>query len=319
MIKVFTAFAGYGTDNFALKQLGVDFECVGFSEIDKYAIMCFEKNHKGKNYGDISQIDWNVVPDFDLITGGFPCQDVSVAGKKNLNKGRTILGMELTKALKIKQPKYFLFENVKGLMSKKFENFRKQLVKSWKDCGYKIYSEVLNTKDFGIPQSRPRVFFVGIRKDIKQDFKFPEKEELKIFINDILEQNVDDKYLLKGEVLERVKLKMQDKKIFKPTNACGGHLTFIMGTLTEAFGRSGSSKEYLKSVLTIKEATNIYRKLTPKECFRLQGFLKDEINLDGLPDTQAYKLAGNGQSLNVVAKILKELNVNGGGFSSSQP
>lgn len=448
MIKVFTAFAGYGTDNFALKQLGVEFECVGFSEIDKYAIICFEKNHclkfpdmlKGEvtrphNYGDISKIDWSIVPDFDLITGGFPCQDVSVAGKQDLNKGRTILGMELTKALKIKQPRYFLFENVKGLMSKKFEDFRKQLVKSWEDCGYKVYSEVLNTKDFGIPQSRPRVFFVGIRKDIIQDFKFPEKEELKIFIKDVLEQEVDKKYLLKEHQVKKLlegiekknrfmqsklqnkdyafalkgrdykepkvvqidssgkgfnsqndriynaegvmcalpssiggdKLKIfalrsyprtnnpeQDKRDGRFQNmevrddGCSNSLTgiekdnlvidnrykdkgriydgvsptlnshgdtkggivtpIVMNTIQEAVGtRQGSSKSFIKSILNVKEAIGIFRRLTPKECFRLQGFLKDEVKLDGLSNTQAYRLAGNGQSVNVVTKILKEL------------
>lgn len=446
MIKVFTAFAGYGTDNFALKQLGIEFECVGFSEIDKYAIMCFEKNHchkfpdmlKGEvtrphNYGDISKIDWNVVPDFDLITGGFPCQDVSVAGKQDLNKGRTTLGMELTKALKIKQPKYFLFENVKGLMSKKFEEFRKQLVTSWEDCGYKIYSEVLNTKDFGIPQSRPRVFFVGIRKDINQVFSFSKKEELKIFIKDILEQNVDEKYLLKEHQVKKLlegiekknrfmQSKLQNKdyafalkgrdykepkvvydihrnddvreyldvsntlsqamgtggnnvpivnifalRSYPRTNnpeqdkqdgrfqnmevredGCSNSLTgvekdnlvidnrykdkgriydgisptlnshgdtkggivtpIVMNTIQEAVGtRQGSSKSFIKSVSNVKEITGVFRRLTPKECFRLQGFLKDEVNLDGLSDTQAYRLAGNGQSVNVVFKILKEL------------
>jgi len=454
MLKLFSAFAGYGTDNFALKQLGIDFECVGISEIDKYAWICFINNHKGFNYGDITKIDWNEVPDFDLLTGGFPCQDVSVAGKQDLNNGRTILGLELTKALKIKQPKYFLFENVKGLMSQRFKEFREKLVKSWEDCGYKIYSEILNTKDYGIPQSRARVFFVGIRKDIKQDFKFPEKEELKIFIKDILEKEVNEKYYLSELLQERFKKYLEEKeskiiamRSYPRTNnpekdkemgrfqnleprgdGCSNSLTNVQKdnlvlsvqlanknrgkipynpedremvfdinkepvsytikqaqheflvydrkgfdsrtkgfrenelspTLSQKMGTGGNNVPMVMQLcgdrdnpsLSIKEdvanslnanpmsdrqqviancldanmhkgvnSPEFYyekqhrnlvgigrlRRLTPKECFRLQGFLQDEVNLAGLSDTQAYKLAGNGQSVNVIKKIFENL------------
>jgi DNA (cytosine-5)-methyltransferase 1 len=290
MIKLFTAFAGYGTDNFALKQLGIPYELVGFSEINEYAIKCFKQNHQGNNYGDISKIDWNIVPDFDLITAGFPCQDVSNAGKQNLNKGRTILGMELTKALKIKQPKYFLFENVKGLMSDKFKDFKEQLIKSWEDCGYKVYSEVLNTKDFGIPQSRSRVFFVGIRKDIKQDFKFPEKEELKIYLKELLED-------LPFRDIPPFQSGKYGNKDRMDCLKCVDDLYFHTMTINRTH-----ANQYLLSA--DKKKCRLFSK---KEAFRLQGFLKDEVNLDGLSDNQAYRLAGNGQSVNVVTKIFSQL------------
>jgi DNA (cytosine-5)-methyltransferase 1 len=397
MLKLFSCFAGYGTDHFALKQLGIEFECVGFSEIDKYAIQCFQQNHQGKNYGDISQINWQEVPDFDLITGGFPCQDVSSAGKMDLSKGRTILGMELTKALHIRQPKYFLFENVKGLMSQRFEQFRTELIKSWEDCGYKIYYKVLNSKDYGIPQSRPRVFFVGIRKDIEQTFDFPEIEELKIFIKDILEPEVDEKYYLSPLLQERFSKYLIDKEnklLLSPYNfkhKAGGtqqtytqdvcsvqlanknrgkipynpedrQMTFdinkepISYTIKQAqheflvydkkdlssFRTRNLTKDvspalqsamshgntiplviancikvggiptkpehfYEKKPHNITGESGRLRRLTPKECFRLMGFLNDEINLEGLSDTQKYRLAGNGQSVNVVRKIFQNL------------
>ena len=290
MIKLFTAFAGYGIDNFALKQLEIPYELVGFSEIDKFAIKCFEQNHGGKNYGDISKIDWKEVPNFDLLTGGFPCQDVSNAGKQDLNKGRTILGLELTKALQIKQPKYFLFENVKGLMSKKFEDFRKQLVKSWEDSGYKVYYEVLNTKDYGIPHSRSRIFFVGIRKDIEQDFKFPEKEELKVFFKDIL---ID----LPFRDIPPFQSGKYGEKNRMDCLKCVDDLYFHTMTIN----RTHANQYILNSD---KTKCRLFNK---KESFRLQGFLKDEINLDGFSDNQAHRLAGNGQSLNVVSKIFSEL------------
>jgi DNA (cytosine-5)-methyltransferase 1 len=188
MVRLFEAFAGYGTSSFALKQLGIEHELVGFSEVDKYAIQCFQQNHGGKNFGDITKINWSKVPDFDLLTGGFPCQAFSTAGKQQGEADvRGQLGLELTKALKEKQPKYFLFENVKGFMSKKFSKTKEKFVKSWEDAGYKVVYKVLNTKDFGIPQNRERVWFVGIREDIDKVFDFPKPFELKLKLKDIFE------------------------------------------------------------------------------------------------------------------------------------
>ena len=205
MIRVFECFAGYGTTTFALKQLSIEHELVGFSEIDKYAIQCFQQNHGGKNFGDITKINWGEVPDFDLLTGGFPCQAFSTAGKQlGEQDARGVLGLELTRALVEKQPKYFLFENVKGFMSKKFTETREKFIKSWEDAGYNVTYKVLNTKDFGVPQNRERVWFVGIRKDIQQDFKFPEPFELKLKLKDILEENVGTKYFLRQEQVDKL-------------------------------------------------------------------------------------------------------------------
>jgi DNA (cytosine-5)-methyltransferase 1 len=342
MIRLFEAFAGYGTSSFALKQLGVEHELVGFSEIDKYAIQCFQQNHGGNNYGDITKINWKEVPDFDLLTGGFPCQAFSTAGKQlGEQDSRGVLGLELTRALKEKQPKYFLFENVKGFMSKKFKETREKFIDSWSKVGYVVQYKVLNTKDFGVPQNRERVWFVGIRKDVQQSFKFPEPFELKLKLKDILEENVDKKYYASERLIEGLKksnyrerqpmnidssvsgaLKIggDPKRIIGCTNYAfpttsvnnenrGQQLdSIVMTTLTQATGnRAGSSKEYIEHVNKVAEVSNQVRRLTPKECFRLQGFLNDKINLDGLSDTQKYKLAGNGQSVNVVKLILKEL------------
>ena len=125
MIKLFEMFAGFGGASFALKKAGIPFECVGYSEIDKYAIQCYEQNHCNKeeypdddgipfevlephNYGDCSKIDLKDLPDFDLLTGGFPCQDVSIAGKRDLSKGRTNLYLEILKIAKIKKPMFMV-------------------------------------------------------------------------------------------------------------------------------------------------------------------------------------------------------------------
>ena len=358
MIKIFEAFAGYGTSSFALKQLGVEHELVGFSEIDKYAIECFKNNHCTKsllddwyaplNYGDITKINWSEVPDFDLLTGGFPCQAFSTAGKqKGEADARGVLGLELTRALIEKQPKYFLFENVKGFMSKRFKETREKFVQSWVDAGYSVTYKVLNTKDFGVPQNRERVWFVGIRKDINKDFSFPEPFELKLKLKDVLEHNVDEKYFLKKEQVEKLfkHLKQQKEKgnsfgvdalpmdvnkssrclsarDYKQPKCISTYRHSYLGfkgydnisvslKSSEGSGNQALVIDRSKCVCNEGKDSMVYdgqvRRLTPKECFRLQGFLNDEVNLEGLSDTQKYKLAGNGQSVNVVKLLLKEL------------
>lgn len=308
MLRVFETFAGYGTASFALKKIGIKYELVGWSEINKAAIKCFKNNHcnveyNGKeevvspdNWGDITKIDWSKVSDFDLLTGGFPCQTFSIAGKQEGDKDiRGLLGFELTKALKEKKPKYFLFENVKGFLSSRFDDVGSKLVNSWKEAGYRVEYRVLNTSDYGIPQLRPRIWFVGIRDDLPvRFFKWPVKQELKLNVGDLLEEQVDNKYWCDDKKVSKIyenlkKLNRESAYFTQPMNE-----GWISKTLT-----CGGEK-------VIKQ-NGKYRYLIPKEWFRLQGFLKDEVNLEGLTDNQCYKLAGNGQSVNVVKLLLKEL------------
>ena len=141
--------------------------CVGFSEIDKYASAVLRYHYPNiPNYGDIQKIQWDTVPDFDLLTGGVPCQSWSVAGKRGgFDDARGNMWFEFSRCLRAKQPKIFIAENVKGLLShdggKSFERIAEELC----DCGYAIDFEVLNAKNFGVPQSRERVFIVGKRLD----------------------------------------------------------------------------------------------------------------------------------------------------------
>ena len=124
MIKIFEAFAGYGSQLMALKRLNIPFESIGISEIDKYAIKAYEAIHgQVENYGDITKIDWNTVPEFNLFTYSFPCTDISTAGKQaGLTKGsntRSSLLWECEKAIATKKPKFLVMENVKALINKK--------------------------------------------------------------------------------------------------------------------------------------------------------------------------------------------------------
>ena len=167
MIKVFSCFSGVGFDAFALEKAGIDFEVVGISEIDKNALKIYELNHPNiKNYGDCTKIIAEELPDFDLLTAGWPCLDVSIVGKRDLSKGRTNLYKEALRIVKAKHPKYLLFENVKGLLSmgengnKKERLLIDKIVSELKELGYGVSWKCLNSKHYGIPQSRERVWIV---------------------------------------------------------------------------------------------------------------------------------------------------------------
>ena len=215
-IKVFTAFSGYDSQMMALNRVAerhkgaIGFDLVGWSEIDKYAIKAHDlifPQYKDRNYGDISQIDWAQVPDFDLFTYSAPCQDWSVAGLQRGGKEgsgtRSSLLWECRKAVIAKRPKYLLLENVKALVSKKFIPYFKKWCDELNEYGYYNYWKVMNAKDFGVPQNRERVFLVSIRKDVDSgDFLFPEEFELTTFLKDVLEENVDEKYYLSEKSID---------------------------------------------------------------------------------------------------------------------
>ena len=391
-IKLFEMFAGYGGASFALKKAGIPFECVGYSEIDKYAIDCYNQNHSfemrnlldcseqiPKNYGDCTKIDPNNLPDFDLLTGGFPCQSFSVAGKGlGEQDTRGTLFHDIIRIAEVKKPKYMLLENVKGLTNKRHKDTFNKIISELERIGYIVRWKVLNSKEHGIPQNRERVFFVCFRLDYQFDyeiFKFPEKEELKIFLKDILEDNVDEKYYLKEKQINQLlphhevsycidanyhkgtnikgfieKKRRQLIQLNNPThsnnrvysnegisptiNTMGGgnRQPFIhiknatkKGYLVAAIGdginleqpnsktRRVRVQKGMSSTLQTNDQRAVItqefriRKLTPKECFRLMGFLNDEIKLDYLSNTQKYKLAGNGWDINLVSKIFDKM------------
>lgn len=200
MIKVFEAFAGYGSQRMALRNLGIEHEVVAISEFDKYADASYQAIHgETWNMGDITKIDVNDVPDHDLFTYSFPCQDISVAGKgKGFSKDsgtRSGLLWESERIIKAKKPKYLLMENVKNLISEKFMPGFVEWILALEELGYSNYYEVLNAKDFGIPQNRERVFMVSILGE-HEPYVFPKPIKLEKRLKDVLEEEVDEKYYL---------------------------------------------------------------------------------------------------------------------------
>lgn len=205
----------------ALKRLGIEHEVIGISEIDKFAIKSYMAIHgKTKNFGDISKIDPTELPDFDFMTYSFPCVDVSVAGlNKGIKKGsntRSSLLWECEKIIDVKRPKYLLMENVKNLVGKKHKDDFLKWLKILEAYGYSNYWEILNAKDYGVPQNRERVFCVSILNENKKElYKFPEKLELNTRLKDLLEEEVDEKYYMKSEKADQLIYKITKEKKIK--------------------------------------------------------------------------------------------------------
>ena len=322
MLRTFEMFAGYGGGSFALDLAGIPYICIGYSEIDKHAIKTFERNHykwsgriptshyskkiTPKNYGDCREINPDDIEDFDLLMAGFPCQDCSIAGNRDLSKGKTMLINDVFRIAKAKKPKYIVLENVKGLLSinngKLWDNIRYTL----KNLGYGVAHKVLNSKDYGIPQNRERIWIVCKLGGFDfMEFQFPEKEKLKITVNDILEDDVDENYILQYHQVEHQgldKITPERDLIIQPRSDEGLRISRkICPTL---YHEMRGWTDGLHNTFIIFDG-NSWRVFTEKEVFRLMGFTKDQIQI--INTKKDYKIAGNGWDINLVSKIFKNL------------
>lgn len=235
-LRLLSLFSGIGAFEKALTRLNVPFEIINYCEIDKYASQAYSLIHnipEELNLGDIQKINPYSLPDFDLLTWGFPCKNISIAGlqegMKYVCKNCTYefsldaiekdkcpnckstnihsanesgLYIEGLKILKAKKPMYSVIENVKALTFKRNKELFNKILKDLEQAGYRNYYKVLNAKHYGIPQNRERIFIISIRKDINQDFQFPEPFDNGVRLKDLLETDVDEKYYLKGNFLK---------------------------------------------------------------------------------------------------------------------
>lgn len=258
-LRVFTAFSGYDSQCMALERLGIPYVLVGWSEIDKYAIQAHDAlfpEAKDKNFGDISKIDWNKVPDFDLFTYSFPCTNLSCAGKQegceeNSGTASSLL-WECRKTVMAKKPKYLLMENVKALVSQKFLPYFRKWQDELSKRGYSNFVKVLNSKCYGIPQNRERVFMVSIL-DEDASFHFPEPFPLKKRLKDVLEEEVDERYYLKDDAVSGI---MGNLEAMRPEGEVSGPVVYddyngritgdqsVMGTVTPNCGTSAPRNGY---------------------------------------------------------------------------
>lgn len=258
MLKLLSLFTGIGAFEKALERLNINYELVGFSEIDKFAIKSYCAIHnidENKNLGDVTKIDINNLPEFDLLTWGFPCQDISIAGKlAGIKEGtRSGLYYEGYKILKAKMPKYSIIENVKNLTSQRFKSQFESILNDLSELGYNNYWKVINAKNYGIPQNRERVFIVSIRKDIDQNtFEFPSPVELKLKLKDILEDKVDEKFYLTERGIGRL-IKKNNKLLKDCKNPC------ISSCLIAGYYKmSGNNNQYVAESNKVEKIAGIY-------------------------------------------------------------
>ena len=403
MLKVSTFCSGIGSPEVAIKNLGIEHEIIFAAEIDKYARETYLANHSTKK-----MINDMTIPDYegdewysDINISGLPCQSFSLAGKRlGELDARGLLFYDFYRYVKNQQPKYFIIENVKGLLSMDkgnvFNNWKVLLGQSENgnmflhthedSLMYNLHWKVLNTKNYGLPQNRERVFLIGIRKDLPNDFVFPKEIQLELRIKDLLEENVDKKYYLSDKIIDFYIRNSENNKIkgngfrFSPTDGdviakaittmsgsrmddnyikedviqlnpsleSGGKQPYQQNRIYDSCGISPAlcrgkadlniteHKNYIQldingkgqnsqqdrvyfedkimgcipasrtdSKVNILQSNYKIRKLTPLECFRLQGFPDDYVK--PVSNSQLYKQAGNSISVPVVENILKIL------------
>ena len=312
-----------------------EFTTIGFSEIDKYASAVLKYHWPNtKNYGDISKINWAEVPDFDLLTGGSPCQDLSIAGKrKGLEGARSGLFYEYMRAVREKRPKYFIWENVKGALSSNKGFDFGAVINEMAEAGYSLWWQVLNAKDFGIPQNRERIFVVGFRDGSPREIFFErgDNQEISSKVHPCI-----DAHYYKGHSNQRQMMEIQQLNNPKHSNDRLYSEEGISPALNTAQGGNRQPKimrqplkfldrnqkniegDYAFTVDSMNtggvKIDSRIRRLTPTECERLMG-LPDGWTAKGImndkeveiSDSQRYKLCGNGVVVNVVEELIKKL------------
>lgn len=322
-----------GGGSFALKRISekysdFEYELVGYSEVDKFAIKIFNANHNKQdkiiNYGDITSIDPNTLPDFDLFMGGFPCQPFSVAGLMqgvNDTRGRGTMLSHIVRILNVKKPKYILLENVKGFLSEKFKDTREALAEMLKEIGYSTFEDasfvctLLNTKDYGIPQNRERVWIFASLEKLPNDFgliPYPTIASGKVcnFLDPV--ETIDESNFLSVEQVNKLKerLGISSFKVTEP---------LCLDVYNKKIKTDGTCPTLTDPshcnirVLECRRGEEEVRKLTISEQFRLMGFRDGEVDFANLSYSQLGKRMGNGWDVNIVTLILenifKQLNI----------
>lgn len=319
MLRMIDLFAGIGGIRIAFEQNGV--QCVKSSEIDKYACKTYKDNFGEEPLGDITKIDPEDLPEFDIIAGGFPCQPFSLGGlRKGFEDTRGTLFFEVARLIKARKPKAFFLENVEGIVNHDSGNTLKVIEDTLMDLGYNFEWKVMNACDYGTPQNRKRWYCVGFRDDLnigfenqkgdfKSVYKFPDKCELKFTVNDVVgrKKEVDykvsdicmkniDTYLPQFKKTERYKkdnvLVANEIRASRCNFRCDG----ISPCLTAKMGTGGNNVPvYVKGK----------RKFTEKECLLLMGFpewYRIEKNT-----MHSYKQIGNSVVVTIISELAKEM------------
>ena len=282
-------FSGIGGFEYGMELSKMDFECVGYSEIDENAKSIYQRHYpKHINFGDATRIKTEKLPDFDFLVGGFPCQSFSIAGnRQGLDDTRGTLFFEIARILKDKTPRYFLLENVKGLLSHDGGRTYKKMLGVLSDLGYTISWKVYNSRNHGVPQNRERIFIIGCHREREGGLEILFKRRNKKKENDRIVKN------------GWVKLK---EDLCCRTTKNGDFYAVTTRFRCRPFKKSQDN--YVLDDIGL-------RKLTPCECERLQGFPDDWTKYgkddELISDTQRYKCCGNAVTTNVITAIVDEM------------
>jgi len=312
-IRVFEGFAGYGGASFGLKRSGLKYKVVGMSEFDSFASELLKQNFpKIKNWGDITKIDPNELPDFDLFTGGFPCQPFSSAGLQLGEEdkyGRGTLFGEIARICEVKKPKYILLENVKGLTQKKFSSTFDKIQSRMKDMGYgDVACAVLNSKDYGIPQNRERLWMFWRYGGLPNEFDIvPPKVELKKRFGDLLDANPPKELYLSDKQIEHLKEKHHIESFLVDEPLCFDVYNKKIRRDAVCITITQPEHNSLRVVEVPKNGKEIVRKMSIDEQFRFMGFKDGELDYSGQSYSQMSKRAGNGWDVNLVGILLKHI------------
>ena len=294
-MRYISLFAGIGGFDLALNRLG--HTCVWANEWDKYAADIYDKQFTNRcDRRDIASVSTSEIPDHDLLVGGFPCQAFSIAGKRRgFDDTRGTLFFEIARILKDKKPKYFILENVKGLLSHDGGNTFKTIISTLTELGYDLQWQVLNSKNFGVPQNRERVFIVGHIRGERRPEVFPIGESNEVFNEqNQISATLDSNYH-KGANWNRTFI----NQLNNPTHS--NDRVYGDSGVSPSLNTMQGGRRQPKIAIQEKKI----RRLTPLECELLQGF--PDGWTEGLSDTQRYKCLGNAVTVNVVYEIAKRL------------
>lgn len=308
-------FAGIGGFHLALSSYGS--KCVFASEWDKYAAETYEDNFKIKPFGDITQINEKDIPKHDILCGGFPCQAFSVSGKQmGFEDTRGTLFFDIARIVNFHKPKVLFLENVKNLAKHDEGKTLKTIVKSLEELGYTIFSKIFNSSNFGLPQNRERVYIVAFLNTLNSTtFKFPSPTNNSVCLEHILENEPKN-----AKIIERDDIKIY--KNYTVSNSLFSDIELLNKPIQIGIVNKGGQGERIYHPLGhaitlsaygggVGSKTGLYlingkiRKLSPRECARVQGF-PDSFKLNP-NDTQTYKQFGNSVSVNVLQHIISEI------------
>ena len=311
MLKFIDLFSGLGGFRIALEDKNC--KCVFSSEIDKFVCDVYEKNFNERPKGDITKIESEDIPDFNILCAGFPCQPFSIGGlRKGFEDTRGTLFFEVARILKDKKPEAFILENVKGIVNHDNGNTLKVILNTLNELGYKYSYKVLNALDYGIPQNRERWYCVGFREDLNinirdengKDLIFPKKKKLEVYIEDIIDKNV-----IGHEITEiaRNNINLHINKT-KSKNSYNSNRFIVANEIRPSrcsFRNNGTFPCFTAKMGTggnnVPVIVEYNRKVTVKECLKVMGFPEGFIIKDNY--NQSYKQIGN----SVVVPIIKDI------------